>query len=76
MAVGLKALTEDTTTILTSVYDDLIRQSEQLRILKNCINKDLLLCDIKNVLKAMDDNATIEIIAANQVQLEEDLNNE
>jgi len=40
MGVGLKALTENTTTILESEYNDLVRQSEQLRILKRFILLD------------------------------------
>ena len=69
MAVGpFKALTEDTTTILTSVYDDLIRQSEQLRIIKNCIENDMFYSgDLKSIIKAMESKEIIEHIADNKV---------
>lgn len=64
MAVGIKALTENTTTILDSDYRDLIKQSEQLRILKNIIKKSkntyISVDTLTIVVDAMDDKEALE----------------
>lgn len=59
MAVGIKALTENTTTILDSDYRDLIKQCEHSRILKNLIKKSkntyISVDTLTIVVDAMDD---------------------
>lgn len=57
MAVpAFKALTEATTSITQNEYDALIRESEQLRILKNFISLEEVICksQIEEVIKAME----------------------
>lgn len=57
MAVpALQALTTATTSITDSKYDGLIRESEQLRILKNfvALEKVYSKSEIENLIKAME----------------------
>lgn len=59
MAVSaLSTLTQSTTTILDSEYNKLIRQSEQLRILKNFAALEEVYCkdQITTLIKAMEAN--------------------
>lgn len=57
MAVGVVALTEETNTITQIRYDALLRDSERLRILKNFIRSESVVCkkDIIELVKAMED---------------------
>ena len=56
MAVpALQVLTQSTTTITDAKYDDLIRQSEQLRILKNFIRcEKTYSTEYEELIKAME----------------------
>lgn len=58
MAVpALQALTTATTSLTQKEYDALIRESEQLRILKNFIALERVLCksEIETLIKAMEE---------------------
>lgn len=59
MAVpALQALTQSTTTVTDEKYERLIRQSEQLRVLKNFVALEDVYCkdQIKTLIKAMEAN--------------------
>lgn len=59
MAVpALQALTTATTSITQNEFEDLIRKSEQLRIIKNYVELEEVYCkdQIKTLIKAMEGN--------------------
>ena len=56
MAIPVNSQTENTVTIFTGVYGHLVRESEQLRILKNFVESDDVYSkdQIKALIEAME----------------------
>jgi hypothetical protein len=56
MAVSITSHTENTVTLFAGVYADLVRESEQLRILKNFIELEEVFSkdQVKVLVKAME----------------------
>ena len=62
MASPFEKLCTSTVNIKENQYIDLIRQSEQLRILKNFANNEtVFMSDLLKVIDAMEENPVIEI---------------
>ena len=73
--MSLKQLTEDYVSISQETYESLIRQSEQLEIIKNFIKlDDATIFDLKRLIKAIEANV-ISICSVDLAAHIEDANN-
>jgi hypothetical protein len=75
MASPFKQLCTNTVNIEETKHDDLIRQSEQLRILKNFAKDEKVFkSDILELIEAMENNPVIEIKEVEKKEEEEETN--